>query len=111
MTGGDWLDDTGLVRLPSDALVRGRRLGDPASTADFGWSWPAGRRPLAAPAPPWPSSGGGCAASADPGTGRAAASTAAAHPDARCCWSRALSASVHRTGGTTAAQPLTKSIA
>jgi hypothetical protein len=40
MTGGDWLDDTGLVRLPSDALVRGRRLGDPASTADFGWSWP-----------------------------------------------------------------------
>jgi hypothetical protein len=34
-----------------------------------------------------------------------------AHSGARCCWSRALSASVHRTGGTTAAQPLTKSIA
>jgi hypothetical protein len=51
--------------------------------------------------------GGGCAASADPRTSRAAA----AHSGARCCWSRALSASVHRTGGTTAAQPLTKSIA
>ena len=33
------------------------------------------------------------------------------HSAARCCWSRALSASVHRAGGTTAAQPLTKSIA
>jgi hypothetical protein len=30
-----WLDDTGLVTLPSGARVRGRRLGDAASAADF----------------------------------------------------------------------------
>jgi Protein-tyrosine phosphatase len=35
MTGGDWMDETGLVALPGGARVRGRRLGDPASPADF----------------------------------------------------------------------------
>jgi hypothetical protein len=34
-SGAPWLDDTGLVTLPSGARVRGRRLGDPASPADF----------------------------------------------------------------------------
>jgi Protein-tyrosine phosphatase len=31
----DWLDDTGLAILPSGTRVRGRRLADPASPADF----------------------------------------------------------------------------
>ena len=31
----DWEDETGLVTLPGGARVRGRRLGDPASPADF----------------------------------------------------------------------------
>ena len=31
----DWEDETGLVALPGGARVRGRRLGDPASPADF----------------------------------------------------------------------------
>jgi hypothetical protein len=30
-----WLDDTGLIALPSGAQVRGRRLGDVVSPADF----------------------------------------------------------------------------
>jgi len=30
-----WEDETGLVTLPGGARVRGRRLGDPASPADF----------------------------------------------------------------------------
>jgi hypothetical protein len=33
--GAAWLDDTGLVTLPSGARVRGRRLDAPASSADF----------------------------------------------------------------------------
>jgi hypothetical protein len=35
MSGTAWLDDTGLVTLPSGARIRGRRLSDPASPADF----------------------------------------------------------------------------
>ena len=35
MTGDEWLDDTGLVALPSGCRVRGRRLRDAASAADF----------------------------------------------------------------------------
>ena len=35
MTADDWLDETGVVALPDGAWVRGRRLGDPASPADF----------------------------------------------------------------------------
>jgi hypothetical protein len=35
MSGAAWLDDTGLVTLPGGARVRGRRLTDPASPADF----------------------------------------------------------------------------
>ncbi len=30
-----WLDETGLVTLPTGVRVRGRRIGDPASEADF----------------------------------------------------------------------------
>ena len=48
MTGGDWLDETGLVALPGGARVRGRRLGDPASPADFALVLAGG------PAPAWP---------------------------------------------------------
>lgn len=35
MTATGWLDDAGLVRLPSGIQVRGRRLSAPASAADF----------------------------------------------------------------------------
>jgi Protein-tyrosine phosphatase len=35
MTGGAWLDATGLVTLPSGISVRGRRLSDSVSPADF----------------------------------------------------------------------------
>ncbi len=35
MTADDGLDETGVVALPGGARVRGRRLGDPASPADF----------------------------------------------------------------------------
>jgi hypothetical protein len=48
MTGTAWLDDTGLVILPSGTPVRGRRLGDPASPADFALILAHG------PAPAWP---------------------------------------------------------
>jgi hypothetical protein len=48
----DWQDDTGLVRLPGGARVWGRRLADPASTADFAWSWPAALARLAPPVYP-----------------------------------------------------------
>ena len=48
MTGGDWMDETGLVALPGGARVRGRRLGDPASPADFALILAGG------PAPAWP---------------------------------------------------------
>jgi hypothetical protein len=47
MTRIAWLDDTGLVTLPSGAKVRGRRLGDPASLADFALVLGPG------PAPAW----------------------------------------------------------
>src|SRR6266536_1752462 len=48
MTLAAWLDDTGLITLPSGTRVRGRRLGDPASAADFGLILARG------PAPAWP---------------------------------------------------------
>jgi hypothetical protein len=48
MTGTPWLDDTGLVTLPGGARVRGRRLGDPASPADFALILARG------PVPAWP---------------------------------------------------------
>jgi Protein-tyrosine phosphatase len=44
----DWLDEIGLVALPSGVRVRGRRLGDPASAADFALVLAAG------PPPAWP---------------------------------------------------------
>jgi Protein-tyrosine phosphatase len=44
----DWLDEIGLVVLPGGVRVRGRRLGDPASAADFALVLAAG------PAPAWP---------------------------------------------------------
>jgi hypothetical protein len=43
-----WADEPGVVRLPGGALVRGRRLGDPASSADFALVLAAG------PVPAWP---------------------------------------------------------
>jgi hypothetical protein len=43
-----WLDETGLVVLPGGPRVRGRRLTDPASPADFALVLATG------PAPPWP---------------------------------------------------------
>jgi hypothetical protein len=43
----DWQDETGLVTLPGGARVRGRRLGDPASPADFALVLAGG------PAPGW----------------------------------------------------------
>lgn len=45
MTGAPWLDDTGLVTLPSGVRVRGRRLSDPASPADFALILAGGPRP------------------------------------------------------------------
>jgi hypothetical protein len=44
----DWLDETGVVVLPGGARVRGRRLADPASPADFALVLAGG------PAPAWP---------------------------------------------------------
>ena len=35
MTGEAWQDDVGLVTLPGGPRVRGRRLADPSSPADF----------------------------------------------------------------------------
>lgn len=43
----DWLDDVGLVTLPSGVRVRGRRLSAPASPADFALVLADG------PVPPW----------------------------------------------------------
>ena len=43
-----WRDETGLVTLPSGARVRGRRLGGPASPADFALILARG------PVPDWP---------------------------------------------------------
>ncbi len=48
MTRTAWLDDTGLVTLPSGVRVRGRRLSDPASPADFALVLANG------PVPAWP---------------------------------------------------------
>jgi hypothetical protein len=48
MSRNVWLDDTGLIMLPSQVRVRGRRLGDPASPADFTLVLADG------PLPPWP---------------------------------------------------------
>jgi hypothetical protein len=44
----DWVEERGVVRLPGGALVRGRRLGDAASSADFALVLAEG------PLPPWP---------------------------------------------------------
>jgi hypothetical protein len=48
MTGDSWLDDTGLVALPTGPRIRGRRLRDRVSAADFALLLAAG------PAPGWP---------------------------------------------------------
>jgi len=48
MTGNVWLDDTGLVTLPSGPRVRGRRQSDTVSPADFTLLLADG------PVPPWP---------------------------------------------------------
>ncbi len=45
MTSGVWLDQTGLVALPGGPRVRGRRLADPASPADFALLLAAGTPP------------------------------------------------------------------
>jgi hypothetical protein len=45
---GAWAGGPGVVRLPDGLLVRGRRLRDPASPADFTLVLAAG------PVPPWP---------------------------------------------------------
>ncbi len=47
-TSNPWREETGLVTLPTGPRVRGRRLNDPASTADFALLLAGG------PAPPWP---------------------------------------------------------
>jgi len=46
-TGRIWLDDTGLVTLPSGLRVRGRRVADQRSPADFSLLLADG------PVPPW----------------------------------------------------------
>ncbi|MDO3704445.1 protein-tyrosine phosphatase family protein [Micromonospora sp. C28SCA-DRY-2] len=43
-----WTEQTGVVALPSGVRVRGRRIGDPASPADFALLLADG------PAPRWP---------------------------------------------------------
>ena len=48
MTRQDWLDHTGVVALPCGVRVRGRRLSDSASPADFALILADG------PVPPWP---------------------------------------------------------
>jgi Protein-tyrosine phosphatase len=45
---GPWEDEPGVVRLPGGALVRGRRLTDPVSPADFALVLTDG------PPPAWP---------------------------------------------------------
>jgi hypothetical protein len=47
VSAAGWLDDTGLVTLPSGVRVRGRRLSAPASPADFTLVLADG------PVPPW----------------------------------------------------------
>src|SRR3954447_25481883 len=49
MVSGDaWRDGPGLIELPSGAGVRGRRMADPASPADFALLLAGG------PSSPWP---------------------------------------------------------
>src|SRR3954465_3041581 len=48
MVDDGWAGERGVVRLPGGGLVRGRRLGDAASSADFPLVLPEG------PLPPWP---------------------------------------------------------
>jgi Protein-tyrosine phosphatase len=48
MIGNAWLDRNGLAVLPRGGRVRGRRLSDPASPADFALILAKG------PAPAWP---------------------------------------------------------
>jgi hypothetical protein len=48
MSGAGWLDQAGVVTLPSGVRVRGRRLSDPASPADFALILADG------PVPAWP---------------------------------------------------------
>lgn len=48
MTGPDWRDDSGVVALPGGARVRGRRMADSVSPADFALILAGG------PVPPWP---------------------------------------------------------
>jgi hypothetical protein len=45
---GDWAEERGVVRLPGGALVRGRRLGDAPTPAEFTLVLGEG------PAPAWP---------------------------------------------------------
>ena len=49
MADGGWADEPGVVRLPGGVLVRGRRLGDAPSPADFAVVLARG------PLPSWPS--------------------------------------------------------
>src|SRR5688572_3402413 len=44
----EWLDDDGVVTLPTGLRIRGRRLAKPVSEADFALVLAAG------PRPPWP---------------------------------------------------------
>src|SRR5215813_7288849 len=48
MSGADWQDQTGVVTLPRGARVRGRRLADRATPADFALVLAEG------PVPAWP---------------------------------------------------------
>src|SRR3954453_21359868 len=48
MVDDGWAGERGVVRLPGGGLVRGRRLGDAASSADFTLVLAEG------PLPPWP---------------------------------------------------------
>ncbi|MEU3455156.1 protein-tyrosine phosphatase family protein [Micromonospora sp. NPDC006766] len=48
IAGETWTDRSGLMLLPGGATVRGRRLADPATPADFALVLAAG------PIPPWP---------------------------------------------------------
>ena len=48
MADDRWAGERGVVRLPGGGLVRGRRLGDPASPADFALVLAPG------PPPAWP---------------------------------------------------------
>jgi len=48
MADDGWAGERGVVRLPGGALVRGRRLGDAGSPADFTLALAPG------PVPPWP---------------------------------------------------------